>query len=155
MSTAALRLVVNRDSQPSLELPTGEGSTIHLHLHLDGSERRERASLPPDILEVGAPSAGRTERKILRRVLLSVGALALALVSYDLGARTADEHDQAVNAMRPSAFRPPALRTLPDMPAMPGGMPSAVRERLATSPTVETPTAAPDAGAPDPFGLHR
>ena len=144
MNTAALRLVVDRDGQlPTIELPGTEGSHVHVHLHLPGS---------PDAGEGTAPAApGRSERTVLRRVLLTAGGLVLALVSFDIGARTANDHDRAMAQMRPAGFR-----TLPNPPE---GLPASVRQQLAAPPMVTPPPGVPSGtstgpAAPDPFGLH-
>ena len=91
-------------------------------------------------------------------MLLGATGILIALVAFDLGARSGEGHAHALTAARTSAeglasLAPGAQQQQSNSP---GDLPPALQQQLAQQPTVTPPpgTAAP-AGAADAFGLLR
>jgi hypothetical protein len=157
MTRSPLRLVFDQGDDTrtaALELPPTGSEALHIHLHVGPSER-----LRPSPAAV-APADADTQKKGHRRpLLLGAAGIAIAVVAFDLGARSGEGHARALAASQASITGLASLASALPSPAIASTssseLPASVRQQLAQQPTV---TAAPGvpaaAGAPDPFGLQ-
>ena len=132
MTASSLRLVVGYPEgaiAPALDLPVGEGSALHVHLHLSG-----HSTAAPE-----APAALRLPRRWWPRLLYLGATAVLVVVSYDVG----------TFAHHRTAYVPASIAPAPgEAPAIP----PALRAQLAQPPIVTPPPTAPAPGSA--FGLH-
>jgi hypothetical protein len=142
MIQTPLRLVVDHgaESAPSaVELFPSSRGVMHIHLHVGPQSGgvSPAAATPPEDREKGQSGKGKR-----RPLVMSAMAVLIAVVAFDVGARTGGGHAKALAAAKASA-------------AGPGELPAAVQLQLAQRPTV-TPPAGADTqpGRPDPFGLQ-
>lgn len=145
MSSPRLNLVlggetISEGADPSAAMPSTDGS-IHLHIHLD---REGRDEIVRDAGE------GRPVKGYARPVLVSLGAVALAVASFYAGQHTHAAPVEVAAATAPAARLPfrSAAPVLPGTAA--GALPPALRAQLATPPTVIPPPAAPTTATPAP-----
>jgi hypothetical protein len=140
----------------ALDLSPPVGAAVHIHLHVGGSPH----IVPPPATAVAPTSepTGRSGSWLKRPLLLGVAGMIVAVVAFDLGARSGEGHARAIAAARTSvgALAPlAALPPLPQAPPRPGDLPASVQQQLAQRPIVTRPAGADEpAGAPDPFGLQ-
>jgi len=157
MSTPRLSLVVGGEpvlggaGQPEPGAAAPDGS-LHLHIHLDREahlDREGREGLARDAGE-GRPATGYAHP-----VLVSLGAVALAVVSFYAGqhgrpAVSGGAVPAAAMAAAPATRLPFGSAT----PVLPGNaadaLPPALRAQLAAPPTVIPPPAAPTIVTPPP-----
>jgi hypothetical protein len=154
MTENPLRLVVDHEttSPRIVDLPPAGPGGLHIHLHIGTPEqRRQNSSLGPDLDREGQSGKGYR-----RPLLLGVAGILIALVAFDLGARSGAGHARALTAARTSAEGLASLAPGAQQKAYTSSnLPPALQRQLAQQPTVTPPpgTAAP-AGAPDAFGLQ-
>ena len=158
MIQTPLRLVVDHgaESAPSaVELFPSSRGVMHIHLHVGPQSGgvSPAAATPPEDREKGR--SGKGKRRLL---VMSAMAVLIAVVAFDVGARTGAGHAQALAAAKASAagLASLAAQAPPQQAAgAPGELPAAVQQQLAQRPTV-TPPAGADTqpGTPDPFGLQ-
>ena len=146
-----LRLVVDRVGSPVVEFASNPGAPIHIHLHVgtapsEGGVPSTEASTTTPVSVERMPRSNSTWKNIG----MGASALVLLLVSYDLGARNADGHNQARERVPD-----PRVSAIQRLPPVSGELPEALRRQLAAPPSVEMPDANSPHNAPDPFGLQR
>ncbi|MEA2790276.1 MAG: hypothetical protein QOG73_2682 [Acetobacteraceae bacterium] len=157
MTRSPLRLVFDQGDDTrtaALELPPTGSEGLHIHLHVGPSERLRPS--PAAVAPADADTKGKGRR---RPLLLGVAGIVIAVVAFDLGARSGEGHARALAASQASVTGLPSLASALPSPATASTssseLPASVRQQLAQQPTV---TAAPGvpaaAGAPDPFGLQ-
>jgi hypothetical protein len=157
--TQRLRLVLgaaHTDAPSDIELPPAGPAGLHIHLHLGPPAAYPAVEIPPS---APAPEPARSGRRIWRPVLTGLAGVLIAVVFFDLGARSGQGHAEAIAAaqlhnanMLARATAPQAA--LPNLPD-PNAMPPAVTQQLAQPPTVTPPPGAPaQPGASNPFGLQ-
>jgi hypothetical protein len=154
MTENPLRLVSDHEttSPRIVDLPPAGPGGLHIHLHVGTPDLCQQHSA----LGANAGEKGRSGRGYRRPLLLGVAGILIALVAFDLGARSGEGHARALTAARTSAeglasFAPAAQQqafTSSDLPP-------ALQQQLAQQPTVTPPPGtAAAAGAPDAFGLQ-
>jgi hypothetical protein len=153
-----LRLVVDRGAEPAsaaVELFSPAAGSLHIHLHVGpqaGSATAD-ASMRLEGHEKRLPTKG-----MRRPLIMGAAGVLIALVAFDVGARTGAGHAQALAAAKASAAGFAALAGgLPPQQAVgtPGGLPAALQQQLAERPTISLPAgAAAPSGGPDLFGLQ-
>jgi hypothetical protein len=157
MTRSPLRLVFDQGDDTrtaALELPPTGSEGLHIHLHVGPSERLR--SSPAAEAPADADTKGKGRR---RPLLLGVAGIVIAVVAFDLGARSGEGHAGALAAsqdrVKGLASLAPVLPSPATSSTSSSELPASVRQQLAQQPTV---TAAPGvpaaAGAPDPFGLQ-
>ena len=157
MTQSPLRLVVDHgeDTAPAaIELQPPTGAALHIHLHL--AEARLSSSIarqPP-----GLKDGGRSGRGYTRPLMVGAAGLLLAIVAFDLGARSGAGHAQALAAARASVGGLASLAAMPPPTPeaqAPGDLPVNLQQQLAQRPTVTpAPGSASAGGSSDPFGLQ-
>jgi hypothetical protein len=157
MTRSPLRLVFDQGGDTrtaALELPPTGSEGLHIHLYVGPSERLGPG--PAAVAPAEADTQGRGRR---RHLLLGLAGLVIAVVAFDLGARSGEGHARALAASQASITGLASLASALPSPATASTssneLPASVRQQLAQQPRV---TAAPGvpaaAGAPDPFGLQ-
>lgn len=154
-----LRLVVDRSAEPAstaVELFSPAAGSLHIHLHAGpqaGSATAD-ATMRPEGHEKRSPTKG-----MRRPLIMGAAGVLIALVAFNVGARTGAGHAQALAATKASAagFTAPAGGPPPQQAVRaPGGLPAALRQQLAERPTISLPAGAEaPSGGPDLFGLQR
>lgn len=158
MTHNPLRLVVDRgdDTAPSaIELRPTAGAALHIHLHMGPQDSR----LPAATVSVPADreTRGHSGRGVIRPLLLGVAGILVAVVAFDVGARSGVGHAEALAAARTSAAGLASLAAVPPeppTPAAPGGLPASVQQQLAQQPTVIPAPGTAATGGSNPFGLQ-
>jgi hypothetical protein len=157
MTRSPLRLVFDQGDDTrtaALELPPTGSEGLHIHLYVGPSDRPRPGPAGEAPAEVETRGRGRR-----RPLLLGVAGLVIALVAFDLGARSGEGHARALAASQASVMGLPSLASALPSPATASTssneLPASVRQQLAQPPTVTAPSGVPAAaGAPDPFGLQ-
>jgi hypothetical protein len=155
MTDNPLRLVVDHEtmSTRSVDLPPAGPGGLHIHLHVGAPDQRQQHFAPgPD-----ADEKGRSGRGYRRPLLLGVAGILIALVAFDLGARSGEGHARALAAARTNAEGLASLAPGAQQQQLnsPGDLPAVMRQQLAQQPTITPPPGtAATAGMPDPFGLQ-
>jgi hypothetical protein len=154
MTENSLRLVVDHEtlSPRIVDLPPAGPGGLHIHLHVGTPDQRQQHSA----LGSNAGEKGQSGRGNRRPLLLGVAGILIALVAFDLGARSGEGHARALTAARTSAEGLASLAPGVQQQANASSdLPPALQQQLAQQPTVTPPPgAASPAGAPDAFGLQ-
>jgi hypothetical protein len=160
MTPNPLRLVVDHgdDTAPAaFELRPASGAALHIHLHVASPDAQRPATTPA--LAPETRGRGRWGSGVTRPVLLGIAGALVAVVAFDLGARSGAGHAEALAAAKTSAAGLASLAAVPPVqqsPAAPGELPASVQQQLAQRPTVTRPPGAtPSGGGTDAFGLQR
>jgi hypothetical protein len=154
MTENPLRLVVDPEttSPKIVDLPPAGPGGLHIHLHVGTPEQRRQHFAPAS----DADEKGQSERGYRRPLLLGVAGVLIALVAFDLGARSGEGHARALTAARTSAEGLASLAPGAQQQANASSdLPPALQQQLAQQPTVTPPPGpASPAGTPDAFGLQ-
>ncbi len=152
MTRPPLRLVLDQGEDTAataMELPSAGSADLHVHLHIGTPEPQE--------LRSAGEAKGRPEKGRWQPALLGGAGVLIALVAFDVGARSGEGHARALAASRSNvaglASPMPGPERPLEAPASPNEMPAPVRQQLAQPPTITPPPNAPG-GAANPFGLH-
>ncbi len=159
MTGNPLRLVVDHSDNttlPAIELQPSAGGGLHIHLHMPS--REGQLSSPAAVSTPKSGGSGRSGRGVARPLLIGVAGVLVAVVAFDLGARSAAGHAQALAAARmssqgigPSMAPPP----MPQADGAPNQPLASIPQQLAQRPIVTPPADTdPQARAPNPFGLQ-